>query len=167
MTTFKDSSEKKKPVVVAVSGGFDPLHVGHVRLFEEAKKLGDKLVVILNNDNWIRKKKGIVFMPEEERKELIEALACVDEVVLTSHPEDPVDMSVCSELRKIRPHIFANGGDRFEHNIPEVAVCKQIGCSMVFNVGRGGKVQSSSWLLANYVEAVTVKAKKQKFLKEA
>ena len=65
---------KKKPVVVAVSGGFDPIHIGHVRMFERAKALGDELVVILNNDNWLKKKKGFAFMPEKERKEVIEAL---------------------------------------------------------------------------------------------
>jgi D-beta-D-heptose 7-phosphate kinase/D-beta-D-heptose 1-phosphate adenosyltransferase len=147
--------EKKEPVVVAVSGGFDPIHVGHVRMFQEAKKFGDKLVVILNNDHWLRKKKQHVFMPDHERKELISALEVVDEVVLTDHGPDTEDMSVCSTLRKVRPHIFANGGDRHAGNIPEVAVCEEIGAKMVFSVGMGGKVQSSSWLLKNYIEAVT------------
>ena len=101
---------KKQEIIVAVSGGFDPLHVGHVRLFEEAKKLGDKLIVILNNDHWLRKKKGIVFMDDCERKEIIEALGCVDEVVLTSHTHNPEDMSVSRELLKGRPPIFSNGG---------------------------------------------------------
>lgn len=140
--------DKKK--VVAVSGGFDPLHVGHVRLMEEARKLGDKLVVILNNDHWLRKKKGYVFMPQEERKEIIKALSCVDDVLITSHPENPQDISVCAELKKLKPDIFANGGDRLADNIPEVQVCKEIGCEMVFNVGHGGKIQSSSWLLGNF-----------------
>ncbi len=141
---------RKKKVVVAVSGGFDPIHVGHVRLFQEARKLGDELVVILNNDNWLMKKKGVVFMPDHERKEIIEALAPVDRVVLTSHSEDPGDMSVCGELKTLKPHVFANGGDRLNHNTPEVDICKEIGCEMLFNVGQGGKVQSSSWLLADY-----------------
>lgn len=139
--------------MVAVSGGFDPVHVGHVRMFEAAKKLGDELVVILNNDHWLRKKKRHVFMPEKERKEVLEAFGCVDRVVLTGHGHDPDDMSVAHELRKVRPHIFANGGDRFADNVPEVAVCKKIGCEMVFRVGRGGKVQSSSWLLTHYAVA--------------
>lgn len=140
----------KKPIVVAVSGGFDPVHIGHARLFQEAKKLGDELVVILNNDNWLRKKKRHVFMPEQERKEMLQALRAVDRVILTSHEEDPRDMSVAAELAELKPDIFANGGDRFADNVPEVAVCKRIGCKMVFRVGRGGKVQSSSWLLAKY-----------------
>jgi len=146
-------NKNKKLKIIAVSGGFDPLHIGHIRLFQEAKKLGDKLVVILNNDNWLKKKKGSVFMPQEERKEIIEALGYVDEVILTNHPENPENMSVCAELQKIRPDIFANGGDRTDKNIPETLTCNQIGCKMVFNVGRGGKVQSSSWLLNKHHSA--------------
>lgn len=145
-------SKNKKPVVVAVSGGFDPVHYGHVRMFESAKKLGDKLVVILNNDNWLLKKKGFVFMPQRERKEIIEALKYIDKVVLTGHKENPEDMSVCAELRKIKPNIFGNGGDRFKHNVPEVAVCQEINCKTVFNLGVGGKVQSSSWLVKGATE---------------
>lgn len=137
-------------IIVAVSGGFDPLHVGHVRMFQEAKKLGHKLVVILNNDNWLRAKKGYVFMPQHERKEVIKALACVDEVMLTKHPRIPKDMSVCGELERLRPHIFANGGDRGYQNTPEKALCEELVIQTAFAVGRGGKVQSSSWLLAKY-----------------
>lgn len=140
---------KKQKIIVAVSGGFDPLHPGHVRLFQEAKKLGDKLVVILNNDNWLKKKKGYVFMSGKERREIIEAIRGVDEVILSKHQPDPKDMSVCGELKKIRPHVFANGGDRTEKNVPEVGVCNKMNCKIVFGVGRGGKIQSSSWLVSN------------------
>lgn len=149
------ASGRKSQVIVAVSGGFDPLHVGHVRLFQEAKKLGHKLVVILNNDHWLRQKKGHVFMPERERAEVIRAIQYVDRVVLTKHPPNPGDMSVCAELKRLRPHIFANGGDRSKSNIPEVPVCQAISCKMVFSVGRGGKVQSSSWLLREYLEGAS------------
>ncbi len=144
------NKNRQKQIVVAVSGGFDPLHIGHVRLFQEAKKLGDKLVLILNNDNWLKRKKGCVFMPQNERKELLEALTCVDRVLITSHPQNPKDMSVCKELLRLRPDIFANGGDRRKDNIPEVVTCEMIGCKTVFNIGKGGKIQSSSWLLENY-----------------
>lgn len=137
----------KKKKIVAVSGGFDPVHIGHVRMFEAAKKLSDQLVVILNNDNWLKKKKGYVFMHEKERKEIIEAFKMVDKVVITKHTKNSKDTSVCAELQKIKPDIFANGGDRKLDNIPEVEVCKQIKCKMIFNVGKGGKVQSSSWLV--------------------
>lgn len=138
------ASSGKKTVVV--SGGFDPVHIGHVRMFNEARALGDRLVVILNNDNWLMKKKGFVFMSEAERKEIIEAFRAVDEVVLTKHEVATNDMSVCAALEEIKPDIFANGGDRKIDNIPEVATCESIGCEMVFNIGRGGKVQSSSEL---------------------
>lgn len=144
----------KKPVVVAVSGGFDPIHIGHVRMFKEAKKLGDELVVILNNDNWLTDKKGKPFMPEQERKEIIEAIKGVDRVILTDHaPGDP-DRSVCRALRAINPDIFANGGDRHPEGdpVPEVELCKELGIKMVYNVGQGGKVQSSSWLIAKVAE---------------
>ncbi|OHA66513.1 MAG: hypothetical protein A3D64_01240 [Candidatus Wildermuthbacteria bacterium RIFCSPHIGHO2_02_FULL_49_9] len=142
-------------IIVAVSGGFDPIHIGHIRLMEAAKKLGDELVVILNNDHWLKKKKRFIFMPQQERKEILEALKWVDRVVLTAHKASPKDMSVCSELRKIRPNIFANGGDRTYKNIPETQVCKEIGCKMVFGVGRGGKVQSSSRLLQKFLDGCT------------
>lgn len=88
-------------------------------------------------------------MRERERKEVIAALAVVDRVVLTKHGRNAKDMSVCAELQKIHPAIFANGGDRTVNNIPEVAVCNKLGCTMVFNVGRGGKIQSSSWLVSS------------------
>ncbi len=137
----------KKANWVAVSGGFDPIHVGHVRMFEKAKKFGDKLVVIINNDHWLVSKKGYVFMPEKERAEIIASFPFVDKVVLTSHkPNDP-DRSVCRELAKLKPAIFANGGDRKStKDIPEAIVCEKHNIKMVFNIGHGGKVQSSSWL---------------------
>ena len=144
--------KNKKEILVAVSGGMDPVHVGHVRLFNEAKRLGTKLVVILNNDNWLMKKKGKVFMPQKERKELIESFRAVDKVVFTSHTKNPNDMSVCTELKNLKPNIFANGGDRKGKNIvtPEIEACLEIGCKDVYNIGRGGKIQSSSWLLSRY-----------------
>lgn len=143
----KKHSSKKEPVVVAVSGGFDPVHIGHVRMFNEAKKLGDKLVVILNNDNWLKLKKGYAFMPEAERKEILESFKAVDEVVLSRHAENTKDISIIEELRRIRPHIFAKGGDRHSGEIPETPVCREIGCTVVNDIGHGGKVQSSSELV--------------------
>ena len=159
----KAKNDKKK--VVAVSGGFDPIHIGHVRMFERARALGDELVVILNNDNWLRKKKRHVFMPDYERKELIEALRAVDRVVLTMHEADPDDMSVSRDIRALRPDIFANGGDRNEKDAanPEsslykdINTCKELGIEMIFNIGDGGKIQSSSWLLEKYVKKATGK----------
>ena len=134
--------------IVTVSGGFDPIHVGHVRMIQEAAALGDELVVILNNDHWLMKKKGYVFMPQEQRKEIIEAIAGVSAVVVTTHEPDCTDMSVCNALKEIKPDVFANGGDRFADNIPEAVLARELGIETVFNIGHGGKVQSSSWLTA-------------------
>ena len=162
----------KKPVVVAVSGGFDPIHIGHIRMFERAKAMGDKLVVILNNDTWLRAKKQHVFMSEGERKEVIEAMRAVDAVVVTGHGENPHQagteesakfMSVSAELVAIKPDIFANGGDRNEKNAADptsslyhdINTCKANGIKMIFNIGDGGKIQSSSWLLADYIKKVS------------
>jgi len=155
------SKKRTKQVVVAVSGGMDPLHIGHIQLFEEAKKLGDKLVVILNNDNWLKEKKGFIFMPQQERKIILEALKSVDKVVVSRHGLNPKDIGVNRELEKIKPDIFANGGDRTEKNIPEIAVCKKINCKMVFNVGKDGKIQSSSWLLAKILKSTNINNEKK------
>lgn len=139
---------------VVVSGGFDPLHIGHVEMMEEAKALGDKLIVIVNNDNWLKLKKGFSFMPEQERKAIIEALRCVDEVRLTKHTPNDTDMSVCRELEEIKPEIFANGGDRKPDGdpVPEVELCNRLGIELVYNVGKSGKIQSSSWLIKKAAE---------------
>lgn len=138
--------QHKKEIIVATSGGFDPLHVGHVRLFKEAKALGDKLVVILNSDDFLLKKKGYIFMPFNERKEILESTRYIDEVV----PSIDIDSTVCKTLEKLRPDIFAKGGDRNEFNIPELGICKELNIQVVFNVG-GGKIQSSSWLVKRNV----------------
>ncbi len=152
----KDSNKK----IVMISGGFDPLHIGHIRYMQEAKKLGDKLIVVINNDNWLRKKKGKEFMSELERKEIIEALSCVDEVIISGHIKDTEDMSVCAEVEKVRPDIFANGGDRFADNVPEFKLCNDLKIQMVFNVGEGGKIRSSSELVKDYSEHLNKYAKK-------
>ena len=150
---------KKPKKIVMVSGGFDPVHIGHVRMFEEAKQLGDELVVYINNDNWLRAKKGFVFMPERERKEIIESFHAVDKVIISNHKKNTKDMSVCMGLIQIKPHIFANGGDRTEKdaNNPDSSLYKEreihkkLGIKMIYNVGHGGKVQSSSDLVKNSI----------------
>lgn len=148
----------RKPVVVAVSGGFDPVHVGHAHLFRDARTLGDKLIVILNDDEWLMRKKGYVFMPQNERKELLEHIRWVDEVIVRE-PRPAYD--VCHMLEKLPIDIFANGGaDRSnEEEVPEAAVCKARGIRMVFNVGDAGKPQSSSWLVRNLALQVSDFAK--------
>lgn len=146
----KNKTTPVKRKTVMISGGFDPIHIGHIRYIQEAKKLGDHLVVVLNNDNWLRKKKGKEFMGETERKEIISAILGVDKVIISSHCKNTKDMSVCEEIIKIKPDIFANGGDRFLDDIPENKLCNEIGIKMVFNVGRGGKIESSSDLVKKY-----------------
>jgi len=154
LPTSRILKNKKKDKVVMVSGGFDPIHIGHIRYIQEAKKLGDILIVVINNDNWLKKKKGSEFMKQSERKEIIEALGCVDKVVISCHKENDEDRSVCREIKKIKPDIFANGGDRFADNIPEFKVCNDLNIQMVFNVGRGGKIRSSSEMLNEYVKQI-------------
>jgi len=128
-------------VVVVTSGYFDPLHIGHLRLLEEAKKLGDYLCVIVNNDQQAKLKKGKPFMPEKERLAIIEALKPVDDVFLSID----TDKTIRETLRAIKPQIFAKGGDSTIDNVPELDICKELGIEVVFGVG-GEKIQSSSWL---------------------
>ena len=130
-------SEKR----VVVSGGFDPIHVGHLRMFQEAADLG-KLTVVINTDPWLVRKKGYVFMPWQERAEIISAFECVSEVVMAKD----IDNTVCASLENIKPDIFANGGDRGTSNTPESRVCDRLGIKMVYNIG-GGKIRSSSHLV--------------------
>jgi len=127
--------------VVAVSGYFDPIHEGHIEYFRLARNLGDRLVVILNNDEQVIMKKGKAFMPEAGRRAVIEALEMVDEVVVSVDK----DASVCESLRKVGPDIFANGGDRFVDEVPEAAVCEELGIEIIDGLGK--KIQSSSGLV--------------------
>ena len=126
-------------VTVAVSGYFVYPHVGHVRLMESAKKLGDKLVVIVNNDDQQKMKYGKILVPAENRVEVVKAFRFVDEVVVSIDE----DRTICKTLEQIKPDIFANGGDRNQGEIPEAVVCKKYGIEMVDDVG-GGKADASS-----------------------
>ncbi len=130
------------------------MHIGHIRLIKEASELGGRLVVILNNDNWLLAKKGFAFMQQDERKEILLAMKYVDEVIITEHTQNPKDMSVCDALEKLKPDIFANGGDRKPDGdpVPEVDLCNRLGIELVYNVGHGGKVQSSSELVRKVKE---------------
>ena len=124
--------------IVAVSGYFDPIHVGHLEYLRLSKKLGDKLVVIVNNDHQCVLKKGKPFMDEKDRVEIVRSLKMVDEVFLSIDD----DKSVCKSLEKIKPHIFANGGDRLTGEVPESTVCKKYNIQMTD--GLGDKIRSSS-----------------------
>ena len=128
---------------VIVSGGFDPAHIGHIRMILEAATYG-KVIVVANSDAWLMRKKGYIFMPWEERAELLAALRGVVSV----EPVDDTDGTVCEAISRLKPAYFANGGDRKTDNTPEMDVCKELGVKLLWNVG-GGKIQSSS----NLVEA--------------
>ena len=127
-----------KKNTVAVSGYFDPIHVGHLEYLELAKKIGDYLIVIVNNDFQAFLKKGKSFMSENDRVEIVSAIRCVDEVFLSIDE----DSSVCKSLEHIKPDIFANGGDRKLDEIPETKVIKKYNIKMVDGLGK--KIRSSS-----------------------
>ena len=131
-----------KKDTIAVSGGFDPIHIGHVRMIQEAADFGE-VIVILNTDAWLKQKKGYVFMPFEERAEIIRALKGVKDVVECID----LDNTVCETLRSLTPTYFANGGDRKEGNVPEESVCKREGIIMLWGVGGDEKANSSSTLV--------------------
>lgn len=118
----------------------DPLHSGHIECLEKARALGDRLVVIVNNDHQAALKKGRPFMKEVERMRVLGALRVVDEVVLSIDQ----DRTVCETLRRVHPDVFANGGDVSNEKCPEAVVCSELGIEMVD--GLGDKIQSSSWL---------------------
>ena len=128
--------------IVALSGGFDPIHVGHVRMIQSAAEMGD-VIVIANSDEWLMRKKGYVFMKYEERQEILNAIKGVYDVVKAND----IDDTVCETLRYLRPDIFVNGGDRKEGNVPEHILCEDMGIEMKFGVGGDDKPQSSSWLI--------------------
>ena len=132
-------SDKNK-IRVAVSGYFDPIHVGHLEYLRMAKELGDSLVVIVNNNYQCKLKKGKHFMDENDRVEIVKALRFVDEVFLSVDN----DRTVCKSLEETKPDIFANGGDRATSEVPETPVCKKFNIKMVD--GLGDKIRSSSSL---------------------
>lgn len=135
--------------IVITSGFFNPLHIGHINLIREAKKLGDVLVVIVNNDEQVKLKGSMPFMKEEERIEIIKALRYADHVMLAVDKDAYVPETLKAIAKKHQGQlIFAKGGDRNFDNLPESEkqVCKDLNIQVVNNVG-GGKVQSSSWLI--------------------
>lgn len=133
---------KEKKRTVMVSGGMDPIHYGHVRMIQEAAKYGD-VIVVLNSDKWLFKKKGFVFMDFDQRAEIALAIKGVTQVVGV----DDKDGTVCEAIRRLKPDYFANGGDRGKNNTPEVSLCQENGIKLLWGVGGSDKVASSSELV--------------------
>ena len=145
MTRYLEKRTKmKKEKVVIVSGYFDPLHVGHLEYLQMASQLGDKLLVIINNDEQAILKKGESFMSEKDRMEIVFALECVDEVLISCDTDASVCKSIelAAQFKPMADLIFAKGGDRNFGEVPEVDVCKKLGIEMVDSLGE--KIRSSS-----------------------
>ena len=141
--------------LIVVSGGFDPIHSGHIDYFESARSHGDKLIVALNSDDWLEKKKGKFFMPFDERKAIVELIKFVDQVIGFRDDTMGSCINALEEIKKLHPNddiYFANGGDRDKKNIPEMSVSD---INFLFSVGGDDKKNSSSWILnkwKNYFE---------------
>jgi D-beta-D-heptose 7-phosphate kinase/D-beta-D-heptose 1-phosphate adenosyltransferase len=135
---------------IAVSGGFDPLHPGHIDMFERAAQIG-KLIVIVNRDEFLIRKKGFAFMPLQQRLKVVSSIDCVYAAI----PAYDIDDTVCLSLGLLRPDIFANGGDRHKDNTPEAKLCKKLGIKTIFDLGK--KICSSSELALNAKNALKAK----------
>ena len=137
-----------------VSGGFDPVHVGHLRMFKGASKLANKVIVLLNNDDWLIKKKGKPFMNENQRKEILEEFKSIYEVIIQSSSEKSSSQAI-EDFVKRNPDkkiCYCNGGDRSNiKNILEAAICEQLNIRLEFGVGGEEKIESSSKLTKNYL----------------
>ena len=135
--------------IIILSGGFVPVHKGHIRMFREAANLGHQVIVGLNSDDWLSRKKGKPFMKWEERAEILESCKFVTQV-LSMDDSDDTASDIIKKVANLYEGqdmniYFANGGDRKKGNVPELDVCKYLGVVMLWGIG-GGKIQSSSWL---------------------
>lgn len=135
--------------IVTTSGGFDPIHIGHIRCIQESASIASGhgvLVVIVNGDGFLTRKKGKPFMAHQERMQVVDALRGVDYVT----GWDDGSQTVAGALELLRPHVFTKGGDRsVASNVPEVRVCERIGCRIAYGIGGTEKLQSSSDLIKN------------------
>ena len=152
-----ESKPEPQEKIVCVSGYFDPIHIGHIEYFKKSKEIGTKLMVIVNNDDQARLKKGRPFMPCKERMQLIEELKCVDIVVESID----TDRTVCNTLSTVepKPDFFCNGGDQNNNTIPEGPVCQAR--KIELRDGFGEKIQSSSWLIGNSQSPVQEEVKEE------
>jgi|TARA_R110000824_G_scaffold20875_2_gene78271 cytidyltransferase-like protein len=153
MTVHNKMFDEKQKTTVMVSGGFDPVHAGHIRMILEASKTGD-VIVIANSDQWLFRKKGFVFMDFEQRAEILNA---VKGVIIVDSVDDS-DGTVCDAIRRHNPTYFANGGDRGRTNTPEQQVCEELGVKMLWSVGGDEKRDSSSELVKRVKNKTPVRA---------
>ena len=137
-------NDEKVPTIM-VSGGFDPVHVGHIRMILEASQYGD-VIVIANTDSWLHRKKGFVFMEWERRAEILNA---IKGVVLVDSVDDS-DGTVCEAITRLKPTYFANGGDRGMKNTPEIDLCEQLGVELLWGIGGDYKADASSDLVDRF-----------------
>ena len=142
--------------IVLVTGGFDPIHSGHIAYFNAARELGDMLVVGVNSDNWLTRKKGQPFMPWAERATIVAALNTVDRVI-NFNDDNGTAIDAIRKVKEIYPNrqiVFANGGDRTKDNIPEMVFDD---VEFVFGVGGENKANSSSWILEEWKSPKTIR----------
>jgi cytidyltransferase-like protein len=142
------TEEEEGIPTVMVSGGFDPVHVGHIRMIRAAAQYGD-VIVIANSDEWLYRKKGFNFMEFDRRAEILEA---IKGVIIVDSVNDS-DGTVCEAIRRHKPTYFANGGDRGKSNTPEQTVCEQLGVELLWGVGGDEKVDASSDLVERVRQA--------------
>lgn len=138
--------------VVLITGGFDPIHSGHIAYIKAARELGDRLIIGVNSDNWLERKKGKFFMSFKERYSIVDAIKGVD-LAISFDDSDGSAKDAIRIVRDMYPNdeiVFANGGDRTKENIPEMSV-NDTNISFVFGVGGEDKMNSSSWILNNYL----------------
>tara|TARA_R110002020_G_scaffold32729_2_gene100338 strand:- start:1309 stop:1797 length:489 start_codon:yes stop_codon:yes gene_type:complete len=137
----KENEEKEGKPTVMVSGGFDPIHAGHIRMIRHAAQFGN-VIIVANSDDWLFRKKGFVFMEWERRVEILNA---IKGVILVDSVDDS-DGTVCEAIKRLKPDFFANGGDRGRSNTPEQAVCEELGIGLLWSIGGDEKLDSSSEL---------------------
>ena len=162
---------REDAAVIVVSGGFDPLHIGHLKYIQDARSAHEQtlaydqgelsfyciLIAVVNGDQFLHEKKGYAFMPANERLQIIDGLRGVD-YTFEWNPKQPeegyyYDMTVCGALELIKPHVFAKGGDRVEGNVPEDKACREMGIEIIYGVG-GEKIQSSSQLIEDSYDSL-------------
>lgn len=146
--------------IVLVTGGFDPLHSGHIALFKHAKRLGNKLVIGLNSDAWLARKKGAAFMPFSERAAIIKELKVVDDVIDFDDSDGSANNAIYKLLSRYgegHKIVFANGGDRTPENIPEYIYKNTPWVEFAFGVGGEDKKNSSSWILQEWKNPKTIR----------